>query len=79
MSVTSLGMTGPINAWFIHKSIHPVSIGVGTIMKKPVVIDNEVVIREVMNMTLLIDHDVMDGVPMARFIKDLERRIRIFD
>lgn len=79
VSVTSLGMTGPINAWFIHKSIHPVSIGVGTIMKKPVVVDNEVVIREVMNMTLLIDHDVMDGVPMARFIKDLERRIRIFD
>ena len=49
-------------------------------MKKPVVVDNEVVIREIMNMTLLIDHDVMDGVPMARFIKgDLERRIRIFD
>ncbi len=73
--ITSLGMMGKINGWFIHKSIHPVSFGIGAIIKKPVVVGSEIKIREVLNMTVLIDHDVMDGAPMARFIKDLARNI----
>ena len=69
--VTSLGMTGKLNGWFIHKSIHPVSFGVGAVIKKPVVIDNEIKIREILNMTILMDHDVIDGAPMVRFLKSL--------
>jgi len=29
----------------------------------------------VMNMTLLIDHDALDGAPMARFVKELIRNM----
>jgi len=71
VAVTSVGMIGRINGWFIHKSVHPVSFGVGSILKKPVVIDNEVKIREILNMTILVDHDVTDGAPMVRFLEDL--------
>ncbi|MBK9391229.1 MAG: 2-oxo acid dehydrogenase subunit E2 [Bacteroidetes bacterium] len=73
--VTSLGMTGRINGWFIHRSIHPVSFGIGSVLKKPVVTGNEIKIREILNMTILIDHDVIDGAPMVRLLNELTRCI----
>jgi pyruvate/2-oxoglutarate dehydrogenase complex dihydrolipoamide acyltransferase (E2) component len=71
VAVTSIGMIGKINGWFIHKSVHPISFGVGSVLKKPVVVDNEIKIREILNMTILVDHDVIDGAPMVRFLEDL--------
>ena len=73
--ITSVGMMGKINGWFIHKSVHPLSFGVGSILKKPVVIDNEVKIRDILNMTILCDHDVIDGAPMVKFLNDLTKYI----
>jgi len=73
--VTSVGMMGKINGWFMHKSVHPLSFGIGSVLKKPVVIDNQVKVREVLNMTILCDHDVIDGAPMVRFLNDLTRFI----
>jgi pyruvate/2-oxoglutarate dehydrogenase complex dihydrolipoamide acyltransferase (E2) component len=75
LAVTSVGMIGKINGWFIHKSVHPISFGVGSILKKPVVIENEIKIREILNMTILVDHDVIDGAPMVRFLKDLTNHL----
>lgn len=71
VAVTSIGMIGKINGWFIHKSVHPVSFGVGSILKRPVVVDNEIKIREILNMTILVDHDVIDGAPMVRLLDEL--------
>jgi len=65
------GMVGSVNGWFIHKSIHPLSFGIGSVIKKPVVVDDQVQIREILNMTVLMDHDVIDGAPMARLIKEI--------
>ena len=73
--ITSIGMMGKINGCFIHSSVHPLSFGVGSIIKKPAVIDDEIEIREILNMTVLIDHDVMDGAPMARFVTKLSKNI----
>jgi len=73
--ITSVGMMGRINGWFIHKSVHPLSFGIGSILKKPVVIENEIKIREILNMTILVDHDVIDGAPMVRFLNDLTKNI----
>jgi pyruvate/2-oxoglutarate dehydrogenase complex dihydrolipoamide acyltransferase (E2) component len=73
--VTSVGMMGRINGWFIHRSVHPVSFGIGSVLKKPVVVDNEIKIREILNMTVLVDHDLVDGAPMVRLLKDLTTSI----
>lgn len=73
--ITSLGMIGNINGWFIHKSVHPISFGIGSVIKKPVVIENEIKIREILNMTILVDHDVIDGAQMVRFLSDLTKCI----
>jgi pyruvate/2-oxoglutarate dehydrogenase complex dihydrolipoamide acyltransferase (E2) component len=75
VAVTSIGMIGKINGWFIHKSIHPISFGVGSFHKKPVVIGNEILIREILNMTILVDHDVIDGAPMVRLLDELTNYI----
>jgi hypothetical protein len=40
--VTSVGMIGRINGWFIHTSVHPLSFGIGSVLKKTVVIDNRI-------------------------------------
>jgi pyruvate/2-oxoglutarate dehydrogenase complex dihydrolipoamide acyltransferase (E2) component len=71
VSVTSVGMIGKVNGWFIHRSVHPVSFGVGSVLVKPVVKNNEITPREILNMTVLVDHDVIDGAPMVRFLGDL--------
>jgi len=73
--VTSVGMMGRINGWFIHRSVHPVSFGIGSVLKKAVVVDNEIKIREILNMTILVDHDLVDGAPMVRLLKDLSDSI----
>ena len=75
VAVTSLGMYGKINGWFVPISIHPVCFGIGSVMKKPVVIGDKIEIRDIMNMTVLIDHDVIDGGSMARFISALNKNI----
>ena len=75
VAVTPVGMMGKINGWFIHKSVHPISFGVGSILKKPVVFENEIKIKEILNMTILVDHDVIDGAPMVRFLDDLTNYI----
>lgn len=75
VAVTSLGMYGKINGWFIPISIHPICFGIGSVMKKSVVKNDKIEIRDIMNLTVLIDHDVIDGGSMARFISALNRNI----
>lgn len=76
VAFTSIGMKGTINGWFIPISVHPVCFGISSVTRKPVVKGNELIIREILNMTILLDHDVIDGAPMARFISNLSRNIQ---
>jgi pyruvate/2-oxoglutarate dehydrogenase complex dihydrolipoamide acyltransferase (E2) component len=75
VAITSIGMMGQINGWFIPISIHPICFGLSSVIKKPIVIGDKIEIREMLNMTILLDHDVIDGAPMARFISDLSKNI----
>jgi pyruvate/2-oxoglutarate dehydrogenase complex dihydrolipoamide acyltransferase (E2) component len=73
--VTSVGMLGKIQGWFLHTSVHPISFGIGSVLKKPWVVGDEIMVREILNMTILVDHDVIDGGPMVRMLNDLTKRI----
>lgn len=75
VAITSIGMIGRINGWFVPISIHPVCFGIGSIIKKPIVVKDLIEIREILNMSVLLDHDVIDGANMARFINDLSKNI----
>jgi pyruvate/2-oxoglutarate dehydrogenase complex dihydrolipoamide acyltransferase (E2) component len=43
----------------------------GSIVKKPGVFKERIEVREYLQMTILIDHDVIDGAPAARFVTHL--------
>jgi pyruvate/2-oxoglutarate dehydrogenase complex dihydrolipoamide acyltransferase (E2) component len=73
--VTSLGMMGNIKGWAIPTSIHPICFALGTVIKKPGVIRSQMEIREYLPMTILFDHDVVDGAPAARFLSRLTKII----
>ena len=75
VAISSVRIKGNANGWFIPISIHPVSFGVGNITKKPVVINDKIEVREILNMTVLLDHDVIDGMQMAGFISKLSDNI----
>lgn len=75
LAFTAIGMMGKVNGWFIPISVHPICFGISSIMKKPSVIDDRIEIREILNMSILMDHDVIDGAPMARLISDLTKNI----
>jgi len=75
VAITSIGMVGQIKGWFIPISIHPVCFGLSSIIKKPIVIEDRIEIREILSMSILFDHDVVDGAPMARFVSELSKNI----
>jgi len=73
--ITSIGMMGKINGWVIPTSVHPLSFGVGSIIKKPGVIGDKIEIREYLYMTVSVDHDVIDGAPAVRALARLTKLI----
>lgn len=75
VAITSVGMIGNANGWFIPISVHPICFGIGKVSKKPAVVNDVVEIREILNLTVLLDHDVVDGGQMARFISKLSENI----
>lgn len=72
VGVTSIGMLGKYPGWIIPLGgTSTVLVAVGGITKKPGVIDNEIVIREYLEVTVTVDHDLIDGGPLVRFIDRL--------
>ena len=69
--VTSLGTVGRTTAWIIPTSMHPLSIGIGSLNRKPVFHNGEAIIRDILHLTIALDHDVIDGLPAFRFVADL--------
>jgi pyruvate/2-oxoglutarate dehydrogenase complex dihydrolipoamide acyltransferase (E2) component len=46
-------------------------VAVGGIIKKPGVVDDRILIRDYLHITITADHSVVDGGPLARFISRL--------
>jgi pyruvate/2-oxoglutarate dehydrogenase complex dihydrolipoamide acyltransferase (E2) component len=48
----------------------------GNIAPKPVVVGGEVVVRDILHLTVQVNHDVVDGASSARFTQRLVRNIQ---
>lgn len=57
------------------KSLHNLCFGIGAVVPKPWVVDGKIQVREILNLTVLFDHDVIDGSPAARFVDKLVKRL----
>jgi pyruvate/2-oxoglutarate dehydrogenase complex dihydrolipoamide acyltransferase (E2) component len=68
IGVTSIGMKGRFPGWVIGMG-GPIAtlIAVGGITQKPGVVDGNILVREYLHVTIHINHDVVDGGPLARF------------
>ncbi len=69
--VTSVGMFSKLHGWPIPTTAHPLAFGVGGITRKPGVVGDKIEIREYLAMTILFNHDVVDGAPASRFVSRL--------
>ncbi|WP_428263360.1 2-oxo acid dehydrogenase subunit E2 [Haliangium sp.] len=52
-----------------------VSFALGGVARKPVVIGDEVRVRECLSMTIVFNHDIVDGAPAARFTSRLKELV----
>jgi pyruvate/2-oxoglutarate dehydrogenase complex dihydrolipoamide acyltransferase (E2) component len=73
--VTAVGMFGKGGGWGIPKPSQTLTVTLGGIAERPGVVEGEIEIREYLDITISIDHDIVDGAPAARFIEKFRRTL----
>jgi len=75
MMVTTVGLVGHVRGWIIPFTMHPLCLAFGSVTEEPGVYKGEIQKREYLHLCTLIDHDVIDGAPAARFVDGLVRTL----
>ena len=66
--ITAVGMFGEGHSgWGIFPIIQVLGLVVGSIAWKPAVVEGRIEPREILHLTVVFDHEVIDGAPAARF------------
>ena len=73
VGVTSVGMFGhgSRSGWGLTPTAYSLMLVVGGIARKPAIVESRIEPREILNLTVVFDHDVVDGAPAARFVRRL--------
>ena len=71
-TITSLGALGGLMATPIINHPEVAILGVHKITRRPAVKDDKIVIRDLMNLSISVDHRVTDGYDAARFIAEIK-------
>jgi len=69
ITLTSLGALGGIASTPVINMPEVAIVGVNRMVQRPVVIDGQIVVRTLMNLSSSFDHRVVDGMDAARFIQ----------
>ncbi|HET7478827.1 MAG TPA: 2-oxo acid dehydrogenase subunit E2 [Rubrobacteraceae bacterium] len=78
VGVTAVGMFGGNEAlWLIPLSGATVAVTVGGIVERPSASGGRIETREHLCLTVTFDHDIVDGVPAARFLKRFSELLMI--
>lgn len=76
VSVTAVGMFGAGPGYgFGGSTVYALGIVVGGISEQPRIVNGSIVKREILNLTVTVDHNMVDGAPAARFVADLKKTI----
>jgi pyruvate/2-oxoglutarate dehydrogenase complex dihydrolipoamide acyltransferase (E2) component len=76
VAVTAVGMFGGGGGFGVaHPTLMSLQIVVGGVSERPRVVDGRIAVRQVLDLTITIDHAVVDGAPAARFAADLRARM----
>ena len=71
-TITSLGTLGGVLATPILNHPEVGILGVHKIAKRPAVEGDKIVVKDLMNLSLSVDHRVVDGYDAARFVADIK-------
>ncbi len=71
VGVTAVGMFGRFAGWPLTVGLHTLDFALGGVVRRPGVVGGKITVRDYLRMTVLVDHDVVDGAPAARFISRL--------
>jgi pyruvate/2-oxoglutarate dehydrogenase complex dihydrolipoamide acyltransferase (E2) component len=74
--ITTVGMVGHTRGWIIPFGMHPLCLAFGSLNDQAAVYRGQIQKREILHLTVLIDHDVIDGVPAGRFVDDLVNKLQ---
>lgn len=74
-TISNLGMYAIDSFTSIINQPESAILGVARIAEKPVVVNNAIVSRSMMTMSLSIDHRVIDGAPAAAFLTELKETL----
>ena len=72
-TITNLGGYGVESFTPIVNPPESAILGVGRIARKPAVVDDQVVVRDLMHLSLSFDHRVVDGAPAAQFLQRIKQ------
>jgi len=75
VGVTAVGMFGGGALWAIPLSSATVTVAVGSIVKRVVLVNGSPEEREHLCLTISFNHDIVDGAPAARFIRRFSERL----
>ncbi len=64
-----------MSGWMLPTSMHPLSVGIGSLNKKPAIHQGAIEKRDILHLTIAFDHDVIDGMPALAFVDDLVARL----
>lgn len=73
--LTAIGMYGKGAGWGVPIASCTLTVTVGGIETKPWIVDGRIEPRELLSVTVSFDHDIVDGVPAARFVSTLREMI----
>jgi pyruvate dehydrogenase E2 component (dihydrolipoamide acetyltransferase) len=68
ITITNFGAFDALSGTPIIKYPEVAILGIGKIMKKPVVVNNEIVIRDIAPLSLTFDHRIIDGADGGKFM-----------
>lgn len=72
VGISSVGMFGKGHSgWGIANGSHVLDLVVGGAARKPAEVEGRIELRELLSLTIIFDHDVIDGAPAARFTRRL--------
>jgi pyruvate dehydrogenase E2 component (dihydrolipoamide acetyltransferase) len=74
-TVTSLGQLGGVLATPILNHPEVGILGVHKIAKRPAVLGDKIVVKDLMNLSISVDHRVVDGYDAARFVADIKQSL----
>jgi len=76
VGITSVAIAGNTTAWAVPISIQPVCFALGSVTRKTIMNRDRPEAREYLALTVMFDHDTIDGAPAARFVSQLSKTIQ---